>query len=406
MYGIEDPNDYMVDAMGNLRRRTEVENKSREHQQCVLYLREKEQLNVGKFLAWWEKNGTKCVKEKDYTNNTLFQVALYTKPPTAVMLAIFNAWPDAVKETSPNHEEGSDYTCLHLALEDKVKEEVTLSVLKAWPDACKNRDKCGMTPLAYALKHNASLALFRSIFEAHPDAAMNTDFTTDFVTRGCYQPTALAGKGHTLLKLALQHNASDEIVSTLLKKWPDAIKEVDEHGKTALHVRMFRDAPADAVAEHLQSFASDFECYQNLVQGGNRLDAEVFSAWWKDHGDNCITETTEDLCNVLHLALKHETPNEVAMDVLNAWPAGAKEKNKDGQIPLFVALSKDVSEGVLQALLNAWPESVKFQNDNGGIPLQIALASTHPSRGKVLPLLASWSVKVQQQSSTNLNLLT
>ena len=84
----------------------------------------------------------------------------------------------------------------------------------------------------------------------------------------------------------------------------------------------------------------------------------------------------------------------------------AKEKNKDGQIPLFVALSKDVSEGVLQALLNAWPESVKFQNDNGGIPLQIALASTHPSRGKVLPLLASWSVKVQQQSTTNLNLLT
>ena len=46
------------------------------------------------------------------------------------------------------------------------------------------------------------------------------------------------------------------------------------------------------------------------------------------------------------------------------------------------------------------------QNDNGGIPLQIALASTHPSRGKVLPLLASWSVKVQQQSTTNLNLLT
>ena len=385
--------------MGNemSRDRREVENNSREHQQCVLYLREGEKLNVGIFVGWWEENGMKCVKEKDYVNNTLFKVALYTKPPPPVMLAIFNAWPDVVKETPPSNtkdNEGPDYTCLHLALEDKVTEEVTFKVLNAWPGACKNRDKRGMTPLAYALKHNASTALFRSILDAHPEAVMDTDFVTAHARGRSPTPlgTPLVPKGQTLLKLALQHNASDEIVTTLLHKWPGALKEVDENGKTALHVRMFEDAPADAVVRHMQSFASDFECYQNLVEGGGRLDVQIFLAWWKDHAENCAGKTTDTLCNMLHLALKHEAPNEVTLHVLNAWPAGVKEKNEDGQIPLFFALAKDVSEGVMQALLKAWPESAKLENDRGAIPLQMALGSTHPSRGKVLSLLDSWPV--------------
>lgn len=62
--GAYQSNDHAMDGMGNLRDRREMENNSREHQQCLTLLRKRENLKVADFNTWWNKNGMKCLKEK------------------------------------------------------------------------------------------------------------------------------------------------------------------------------------------------------------------------------------------------------------------------------------------------------------------------------------------------------
>lgn len=391
--GAYQSNDHAMDGMGNLRDRREMENNSREHQQCLTLLRKRENLKVADFNTWWNKNGMKCLKEKGWTGNTLFQVALYVKPPEAVMLTILHAWPGAVKELIPKHDEGANYTNLHLAIEDKVPEQVMLDVLNAWPDACKHRDKRGMLPLAYALRYSAPMSVFLRVLEANTDAAQETNIEV---------------KGQTHLKLAVLHDATDEIVSILLNAWPDAINEKDAAGETVLHTRCFAGAPADAVARHLQSFSSGFACFQNLLKGGALLDTDTFLTWWTEHSAACIKETTPDTgCNVLHLALASNVPERVMVALVTSWPAGVKQRNAKGQIPLATALQADPSEGSVVALLKAWPDSAKLEDGGGKIPLQNALVSLSPTPAKIRPLLEMWpeaAMKVDGDGNTALHL--
>ena len=57
-----------------------------------------------------------------------------------MVLALFEAWPDAVKEKD---EDGN--TPLHLALIKRAT--VAMALFKAWPDAVKEKDKAGNTSL-------------------------------------------------------------------------------------------------------------------------------------------------------------------------------------------------------------------------------------------------------------------
>ena len=71
--------------------------------QCAAYLKQGAALVVAVFLSWFgaRKEG-EWLKEKDNNGRTLLLKALMYKAPEAVVMALFEAWPDAVKEKADN----------------------------------------------------------------------------------------------------------------------------------------------------------------------------------------------------------------------------------------------------------------------------------------------------------------
>ena len=74
----------------------------------------------------------------------------------------------------------------------------------------------------------------------------------------------------------------------------------------------------------------------------------------------------------LHYAVWYSTSEAVVKAVLAAHPEASKEKDKYGYLPLHYAAQSNTSEAVVQALLAAHPEASKEKDKYGYLPLHLA----------------------------------
>mmetsp|Transcript_13880 Transcript_13880/g.17653 ORF Transcript_13880/g.17653 Transcript_13880/m.17653 type:complete len:328 (+) Transcript_13880:304-1287(+) len=165
--------------------------------------------------------------------------------------------------------------------------------------------------------------------------------------------------GRSLLHMACQQNAPFEVVSALLKAWPDGAKKIDPRGYTPLYAAIVFGAPIEVVSA--------------------LIDA------WPDG----VKAKADASCTPLYIACTFDLPIEVVSALLNAWPDGAKEKNDNGDIPLQAALRPRPRLEIVSALLDAWPESVSEKNDAGNNNLYGACLS-EASYEVIALLLDKW----------------
>ena len=133
-----------------------------------------------------------------------------------MVVAVFMSWFDTRKEGQwlKEIDLGYGYTALHVALMYKAPEAVAMALFEAWPDAVKETDCFGKTPLQYALEFNAPEAVVLALFAAWPDLAKE-----DY-------------EGEPPLHLALRNNAPAAVVVAMVAAYPEGVKEIDRKGYT------------------------------------------------------------------------------------------------------------------------------------------------------------------------------
>jgi len=128
------------------------------------------------------------------------------------------------------------------------------------------------------------------------------------------------------------------MVSLVLSRWPDAIKEKDSHGWTPLHYVCNQRASVDVISLLLSS-------WPDMIKQ-------------KDHRG----------CTPLHTAcLFQASPNVISL-LLKSWPGATKEKNNLGHTPLHCACNNWTSVGVVSLLLSSWPAAIKEKDKYGKAP--------------------------------------
>ena len=281
---------------------------SSEYAQCEAYLEQGVALDVAVFMSWFDarKEGA-WLTEKDWNGDTPLLKALMYKAPEAVVMALFEAWPGAVKEQSNG---GS--IPLHIALWKGAPEAVAMALFEAWPDAVKEKSNGGDTPLHIALKKKASEAVAMALIAASPDAAKEKNKFGDIP-----------------LHLAVLYKAPEAVTMALIAAWPDAVKEKTNGGKTPLIYALIKKAPEAVVMAMIAAWPD--------------------AAKGKDYAGN----------TPLHLAAKFKAPEAVAMALIEAWPDAAKEKNDIGYTPLHLAAEYHASDAVVRALFASFQGAVK-----------------------------------------------
>lgn len=151
-----------------------------------------------------ERHAQSDIQMNSGDGSTLLHAALTNSAPEAVILKIFNKWPDAVKEKN-------DYGIipLHIALKNRASPNILSAITKVWKDSVKVRDSQSVTPLMMALENGVA-----------------EKFVLDFIFTW---PNAVHEKnanGDTTLHVALLNNAPEAVMIDLIKEWPGGVKEV------------------------------------------------------------------------------------------------------------------------------------------------------------------------------------
>uniref|UniRef100_A0A7S4RWJ4 Uncharacterized protein n=1 Tax=Ditylum brightwellii TaxID=49249 RepID=A0A7S4RWJ4_9STRA len=139
---------------------------------------------------------------------------------------------------------------------------------------------------------------------------------------------------------AILLRAPFEVISLLLRSFPDAVKEKDnDYGRLALHTACEEGASLDVISLLLES-------WPDAIKVKDRYD-----------------ETP------LHTACVIRAPFDAISLLLSAWPDAIKEKDRDGRTPLFLACHQEASLDVISLLLESWPDAIKVRRTE---------ASKHP----------------------------
>ena len=80
----------------------------------------------------------------------------------------------------------------------------------------------------------------------------------------------------------------------------------------------------------------------------------------------------------LHLAAICRAPANVVRMLLDAYPAGAKEKNEYGRLPLHCAAAHNAPADVVRILAEACPEAKNIMDNYGELPVHIAKEENVP----------------------------
>ena len=180
-------------------------------------------MDVPTFVGWLEKHKSgRWMQETDDKNENVLHLAIEYNVPEAATLAITAAVGSGAAVEAKN---AAGNCPLHLALiqldlaNSGASEAVVLALFAAWPDAVKEKNNQLNIPLHLALAHTASEAVVLALFAAWPDAVKEKN-----------------NRHNTPLHLALAHNASEAVVRTLHAAWPEGMQKKDKFGQTQLQL--------------------------------------------------------------------------------------------------------------------------------------------------------------------------
>ena len=170
--------------------------------------------------------------------------------------------------------------------------------------------------------------------------------------------------GRVPLCTAISYKAPEKLLASIISANPGAVRENDSFGDLPLQVAL-KHGLVRPLAPHVP--AQILAAYPEAAKLPDRFG---------------------DL--PLNYVLEHGANSHLVAQLLDLYPAAARETNKNGMgyLPLQVALRAKASHTVIQRVLEAYPQAAGEKDVFGYLPLQVAVREYANSAPKLVELLA------------------
>lgn len=343
--------------------------------------------------------GPESLKKKDVKGRTPLHQAVEKKASTDIVLAVLHAYPkvssfscwffcyDCIEQPLNNafcilgtndhqatvEEDNSKRNPLHVAMESKSPLEVVKQIVEKSPkrkgffDKTKKllvmKDMYGMPPLSSGLKHQAPIKCVM------------------FVLRACTKMTKVEDNEKRLpLHIAMTHKApNDPIVKTLVEKYPDATKALDQWLRTPLHSGMEFRAQVNAIKTVLGIYPKATELVDSNkrypLHLGMRFEAHKEAIELVMNANKSAIECKDAYEHTpLHEALARRAPPNCVKVILDeSSQETIKAQDATNSTCLHLGTEKDAKARVIEALLKKCPELGLMEDNDGNTPLHIGM---------------------------------
>mmetsp|Transcript_2093 Transcript_2093/g.3329 ORF Transcript_2093/g.3329 Transcript_2093/m.3329 type:complete len:476 (-) Transcript_2093:104-1531(-) len=226
----------------------------------------------------------------------------------------------------------------------KANVENVQALIDKYPDELMKRDgryDVKYLPLHTALMYHASVEVVLLLIKVYPEAA----------------------RVDNALHLAIQRNRSKRdnllsVVKALLDVYPEGVKERYD-GRLPLASSLQMGGTDDEVLALLAAYPQAAADKQADLSDSDNPDAESETL---QKGDPLLLLSGNKPAKVapplpLHYAITEMRSQKVLKALLDAYPDAAKEKMKDGSLPIEVCAKNKASEGFMLALYKADPKT-------------------------------------------------
>ena len=199
--------------------------------------------------------------------------------------------------------------------------------------------------------------------------------------------------GKTLLHIAMKHAAPPGTVTTVLNAWPGAAKALDQYGNTPLHLGMRSKAPPGSVKAVLDAHPAASKTKNKSgntpLQLGTENEASVGKLEIRLNPLEIRSNPLEIRITPSHATLLNHVLTSMLLRVrrpyvgailamLEAWPAGAKAIDEDGNTPLHYLMSQRAKGDEVRTVLDYYPGATAVEDDGGNTPLRRGLRTEAP----------------------------
>ena len=266
-------------------------------------------------------------------------------------------------------------------LVNKQKWPELVELVGTFPEGAAVADKLqqGMLPIHRALLKGASTQLIEKLVEAYPAGLLCAEDNCMLPLHYACAYGHCTEKGYMKLHNPLIADSHGHVLKLLLKTQPMAAKEIDQEGRTPLHVAASSKACALAVVDLLEAheaasarrtklgklpihFALEFRACTDTVKA--LLTAHP----------NAVGESAQRKCP-LHYAVEGHAAPETVRYLAEAYPAGVREKSIESMLPLHLACAHKQPLEVIQLLTEAHPDGLYDRDRHSRMPLHHALES-------------------------------
>jgi ankyrin repeat protein len=171
-----------------------------------------------------------------------------------------------------------------------------------------------------------------------------------------------------------------EVVRLLVECWPEGVREKNSNLDTPLH---------RAAGMGLRSRALN-AAFRLLNNNGRAKVVRFLMECWPEG----VREKNKDLDTPLHLAAEAGDAESVKL-LMESWPEGIREKNSNLDTPLhFAAESRKIE--VVSVLMERWPEGIREKNKDLDTPLHLAAEVGNAQAVELM--LNSWPEGVRERN--------
>ncbi|KAL3923598.1 MAG: hypothetical protein SGILL_001568 [Bacillariaceae sp.] len=218
---------------------------------------------------------------------------------------------------------------LHVLVGQKGREiHINDIRLLATETSIRARDASGNTPLHISIKNK---------LRQHEIEYLLLEFT---------QSASIAdNEGHLPLHSAIRNELPEELLLTLLKAYPDAVRmKYSDEGFLPLHLAM-------------------------KYRSGSSFTTALIS-----ENDKAPSIKTKSGFTPLSLALTHGADFVSVFALLDLYRDALKIRDAAGMVPLHIAMMKGSPRTIIMALIEAYPDAISIVNDQGHTPFHSGIA--------------------------------
>jgi len=277
---------------------------------------------------------------------------------------------------------------LQLALKNKAGPHIIMHLLKLRPEAAQEDDQYGILPLHLAIEHNASDDVIEMLIAGHPPAVsipVNGGATGEYPLHLALEKKYCAGVIRQLLK---DVSSKDWTASGRYCPHAGDKLEVPCSRKLPLHMAIMQGSidSIDALlatrcpisARDSTTGRSALECVLAAPGSSDELFKRVLDATLVVQSD-IFTASGPNGQRPLHVACASNASASIIDMLCVRGPEVLEMFDIDGRLPIHLAVAKGASFSVVRTLLYYNPKCIHVRDGRGRSPLQLAVSHEAPA---------------------------